>query len=221
MSTSRGRPSLPRVLAREPSTAPIRQEQISLNVRQTSYERHDFVAVVSSMRELVVRTQWPFACPASKVWSLMCNSQMDDTASLLFKLGVPQPIRCRVTGSQPGVGSERECVSDQGVVHQRILEWTPGKRLSFRMESTELAFRRYVRELVDTFDLSPTSTGVAVTRTTQVWTRGRAQYVRRVPLYLSLKKVHRFVFQNWVRLASRGAPSSISRESGLPSPPSA
>jgi hypothetical protein len=162
------------------------------------------------MKELIVRTKQSFRSPASTVWSLMCNSQMDDSTSLLFKLGVPQPVQCRVPDSQPGVGSERECVSDRGVVHQRILVWTPNKCLSFRMESTDLAFGRYVRELIDTFNLTATPIGVEVTRTTQVRTRGRSQFLARVVLYFSLRKVHRYVFQNWNRLATNELPASVS-----------
>jgi len=169
----------------------------------------------------VVRTQHSFDHTAGAVWSLMCNSQMEDSASLLFKLGVPKPIQCRVTDNRPGVGSERECVSDQGVVRQRILVWAPAKCLSFRMESTDMPFRKHVRDLVDTFDLESARGGVVVTRTTQVWTQGRFQFVERFALYISLKKVHRFVFGNWERLANQGATSSASLESGSPPTPAA
>ncbi len=105
-----------------------------------------------------------------------------------------------------GVGSERECVSDQGIVHQRILEWVPEKRLSFRMERTDLHFQRYVSEIVDTFDFVATSEGVGVTRTTQVWTKGHFQLLKKFALFLSLTQVHRYVFRNWRRLAKRGSP---------------
>jgi hypothetical protein len=179
-----------------------------------------FVEAIVSMKEMVVRTRQSFRCPPSTVWSLMCNSQMDGSASLLFKLGVPQPVQCNVTDRTPGVGSERECVSDQGVVHQRILVWKPGSCLSFRMESTDMPFRRYVRDLVDTFDLRTTNGGVDVTRTTQVWTQGRFQIPGRFALYFSLRKVHRYVFRNWVRLANEVS-SSVTLESGSSSAPTA
>jgi hypothetical protein len=168
------------------------------------------------MKELVVRTRHSFAAPASTVWSLMCNSRMDDSASLLFRLGVPQPVQCRVTDAHPGVGSERECVSDQGVVYQRILDWTPEQRMSFRMERTDLPFQRHVRDLADTFDLDATNRGVDVTRTTRVSTQGRLQVLSRISLYFGLKKVHRYVFRNWERLAQSGTPPRASRESSTP-----
>jgi len=156
------------------------------------------------MGELVVRTRQSFDCSASTVWSLLCNSRMDGRSKLLFKLGVPQPVQCRVTDAHGGVGSERECVSDQGVVHQRILEWLPGQRLSFRMERTDMQFQKFVSGIADTFEIAPTSSGVVVTRVTTASTLGRFQTFRRISLYIGLKQVHRYVFQNWRRLAQHG-----------------
>jgi hypothetical protein len=170
------------------------------------------------MRELVVRTRQKFPGPASTVWSLICNSRMDGTSTLLFRLGVPQPVECRVPDSRGGVGSERECVSDQGVVHQRILEWVPEKRLRFRMERTDLRFQRYVSEIVDTFDFDKMPSEVRVTRTTEVGTKGRFQFLKKFLLYLSLKQVHRYVFRNWHRLAEREISSSVPTGSGSSAP---
>jgi len=128
---------------------------------------------------------------------------MDASAPPLLALGVPVPLECRLPDGHGGVGSERECVSDQGVVHQRILVWTPEKQLSFRMEQTDLYFRRFVREMVETFDLVPTTTGVTVVRTTKVWVRGRFALPKKFLLFVGLKQVHRHVFRNWQRLAER------------------
>jgi hypothetical protein len=131
---------------------------------------------------------------------------MDGSPRLWFKIGIPQPLECRLPDGHGGVGSERECVSDQGIVRQRILEWIPERRLSFRMERTDLRFRSYVREIVDTFDLRTEGGGVIVTRTTQVLLQGRLQSLRKVALYFSLKQVHRYVFSNWLRLAKSHGP---------------
>jgi hypothetical protein len=158
-----------------------------------------------SMKELTIRTTRRFPPPAAKAWSLICNSRMDGSSTLLFKLGVPQPLRCEIPEGQGGVGCERECVSDQGVVHQRILIWEPEKCLSFRMERTDLSFQRYVREIVERFDLVATYAGVEVTRTTRVWTKGRWQPLKQLALFVSLKQVHQYVFQNWLKTAKLGA----------------
>jgi hypothetical protein len=171
------------------------------------------------MNEMVVRTGQSFASPASTVWSLLCNSTMDDTTTLLFKLGVPHPVQCRVPDGHGGVGSERECVSDQGIVHQRILEWVPQQRLTIRVERTDLRIEKYVREMVETFDIVPTTAGVRVTRTTHVWTRGRFHLLKKFVLFFSLKQVHRYVFRNWRRLADRENRAARPPRSGAPSSP--
>ncbi len=172
------------------------------------------------MKDLVVRTRQSFPCPASTVWSLLCDSRMDDRSAILFKLGVPQPVQCRVTDGHGGVGSERECISDQGVVHQRILVWLPGERLSFRMEQTDMNFQKFVREIVDTFDLVATEAGVMVTRTTEVATKGRFQFLKKLVLYFGLKKVHRYVFRSWLRLAQQGITPLGLEQGGSPTMPS-
>ena len=100
-----------------------------------------------------------------------------------------------------GVGEERECVSDQGVVRQRILEWEPPARLTFRMERSDLPQLRSVPELVDTFDLVHDARRTVVTRTTEVRLRGPLAPWRRFLLFLGLKQVHRYVFRNWRKLA--------------------
>jgi hypothetical protein len=169
------------------------------------------------MSALVVRTNQSFSAPGSAVWPLLCDSRMDSAPGLWFKFGIPRPRECRLPDGLGGVGSERECISDQGIVHQRILVWEPTQRLSFRMERTDLRFQHYVSEILDTFDLVPTPNGTLVTRTTQVQTKGRYQFLRRIALYLSLKQVHRYVFRNWRRLAERGTPSAVTAESRSPS----
>jgi hypothetical protein len=166
------------------------------------------------MNNLAVRTRRSFPFSASVVWPLLCNSRMDGTSSLLFKLGVPQPLECRVPDGHGGVGSERECISDQGVVHQRILVWEPERCLSFQLERTDMNFQRFVTDVVDTFDLAPTNAGVVVTRTTTAGIRGRFQMVRKFVLFLSLKQVHRYVFRNWRRLAERRTPVHVPAETG-------
>jgi hypothetical protein len=163
------------------------------------------------MTVLVVRTRRTFRQPAELVWPLLCNSRMDGSNSPLFRLGVPRPVQCRLPDGVGGVGSERECVSDQGVVHQRILEWVPYRRLAFRTEQTELYWRRFAEEMVESFDLVPTDVGVDVTRTTRVAVRGSFGLVTGWLLYLGLKQVHRYVFRNWLRLAELGpaAPAGL------------
>ncbi|HXW67333.1 MAG TPA: hypothetical protein VEL82_05615 [Thermoplasmata archaeon] len=152
-------------------------------------------------KALVVRTRSRFPVPPSEVWPLLCSSRMDGSTSFLFRLGVPRPIECRLPAGPGGVGRERECVSDRGVVRQRILEWVPERRLSFRMVSSDLALITEVSDLRDTFELATENGGAAVTRTTELVPKRELSSLRRAELFLGVKQVHRYVFRNWKRLA--------------------
>lgn len=150
---------------------------------------------------MIVRTRQTLTHPASAVWPLLCESQMDGTPpGFGSRLGLPRPVRCHLPDGHGGVGSERECVSDRGRVRQRILEWDPPKRLSFRMEQTDLSQLRPVDRLIDTFDLEESSAGTRVVRTTHVGFRAPVAPWTRALLFLGLRRVHRYVFRNWTRL---------------------
>ena len=159
---------------------------------------------------MIVRTRETFRCSASTVWPLLLDSRMEPSGGLLFPLGVPRPVACRLPKGEGGLGGERECVSNQGIVHQRILDWQPPYRLTFRMERSDLPQLRSVSALVDTFDLTPGAQGTRVTRTTQVLLRGPSAPWRRLLLFVGLKQVHRHVFRNWQRLAE-GPPAGLGR----------
>ncbi|MGA8709657.1 MAG: hypothetical protein ACLP8Y_00085 [Thermoplasmata archaeon] len=81
-------------------------------------------------------------------------------------------------------------------------------------------FQKFVREIVDTFDLVATEAGVMVTRTTEVATKGRFQFLKKLVLYFGLKKVHRYVFRSWLRLAQQGITPLGLEQGGSPTMPS-
>jgi len=176
-------------------------------------EHFALMAMAAGPSHLVVRTSCRFRSPPATVWPLLYSSKMDRSSSLLFKLGVPQPLECRLTDGVGGVGGERECVSDQGVVHQRITAWTPEKELSFRMERTDVVSARLVREVEETFNLISTRRGLLVTRTTRVVLNGPCPLVTKIQLFVGLKQVHRYVFRNWQRLAKE---HDRARDAGVP-----
>jgi hypothetical protein len=152
---------------------------------------------------MIVRTTWRFARPPEIIWPLLCDSRMEPTNSCLFRLGVPQPRQCRLPNGQGGVGSARQCISDRGVIDQTIVAWEEPKHLAFRMERSDMNFRAFVFSIVDDFELVPTPEGgTRATRTTSVQVIGWFRWVKSVLLWVGLKKVHRFVFRAWERLAS-------------------
>ena len=128
---------------------------------------------------------------------------MQPVCSCLFGLGVPRPEECRLPEGKGGEGSTRQCVSNQGTIDQRILEWREPNRLRFRMEKTDMFFRRWVTGVEDAFDLESTAAGgTSIVRTTRVTIEGRCRVVKSAALWIALKRVHRFVFKNWQRSAS-------------------
>jgi len=141
---------------------------------------------------------------------------MQPTHGWLFRVGIPQPQVCRLPSDEGGVGSARQCVSDQGVIEQRILEWDPPHHLSFRMEQSDIPRLSWASEIVEDFRLTPTDAGgTTAVRTTRVTIAGRLRWMKCVLLWMGLKQVHRFVFRNWLRLSQSMADAAEAR-SGRP-----
>jgi len=121
----------------------------------------------------------------------------------VFRLGVPQPLECRLVEGQGGEGARRQCISHQGVVNQRIVHWQPPLSLKFEMVDSSLYFRRCVSFIREEFALQPLDGGLTgLTRITTIKAAGFAAPFKELVLCLGLKVVHLYVFKNWRRLAS-------------------
>ena len=89
------------------------------------------------------------------------------------------------------------------MIEQTILVWDEPHHLAFGMDRSDLYFRSCVPSIVDDFELLSTPQGgTRATRTTSVTVLGWFRWAKGVALWVGLKKVHRFVFSNWQRLAS-------------------
>ncbi|MDG9676058.1 hypothetical protein [Micromonospora sp. DH14] len=151
---------------------------------------------------MLVRTGWTMPHPAEVLWPALCDSRLElQPRCPVFYLGTPRPTSCRLPDGPGEVGASRQCVSEQGVVRQRITVWEPPSRLAFQMESTDLHFHRFVDHLGDLFELVPVNGGTRVIRTTTVTVRGYGRVVLAPALWVGLKSVHRFVFRNWQKMA--------------------
>ncbi|BCU77781.1 hypothetical protein llg_24960 [Luteolibacter sp. LG18] len=127
---------------------------------------------------------------------------MDTAIPCAFRLGIPKPVECRLPEGQGGVGRERQCVSNRGVIHQRITHWEEPRCLRFRMEDTTLYFRPCVTAIEEEFVLEPVGTDrTRVTRTTTLTVAGVGRPLKAAIMLAGLKCVHRYVFRNWQRLA--------------------
>lgn len=145
-----------------------------------------------------VRTTWTIPKPRATVWTLLCSSRMDDGRPCGAWLGIPKPVACRLPAGG-GIGARRQCISERGLVDQRIVVWDEPRRLSFAMESTNLGFGRQVKAIVETFELTEVdAVTTRVTRTTEI-TLSSPCVPRAVMIAIGIKSVHRYVFRNWAR----------------------
>jgi len=70
--------------------------------------------------------------PPSRVWTHLAAVPVigEKPDFWLFQMGLPYPVQSVVSGH--GVGASRRCVFSQGrVFEERIVEWQPGRRLTF------------------------------------------------------------------------------------------
>jgi len=89
-----------------------------------AFSPHHYESFVSD--QVVIRA------PPAQVWTHLAAVPpiAEKPDFWLFKMGLPYPVRSTVSGR--GVGASRRCVFSQGrVFEERIVEWQPGRRLTF------------------------------------------------------------------------------------------
>ncbi|MEU8006778.1 hypothetical protein AB0B66_36945 [Catellatospora sp. NPDC049111] len=150
---------------------------------------------------LVVTTGVMLDAAPNEVWPLLTDSRMDRAPRCpVFVVGTPRPVACTLPGGVGGVGAQRECQAEQGVVRQRITRWESAETLEFRMEETDLAFARWVTGIEERFQLvCPAGNRTRLTRTTTVAVRGAFPILTALAMSVGLKAVHRYVFTSWRR----------------------
>lgn len=154
------------------------------------------------MDEIRIRTGIRLAAPPERVWPLLCSARMELPVPDCFRVGVPAPRECRTVGT-PGPGATRECVSDRGVVRQRITGWEEGRRLAFERTSDPAGLDRLLEAMHDTFTLEPLPGGATrLTRTTLLRPRRRCG-IEGMLLRLVVPHIHRYVHRNFRRLLER------------------
>jgi hypothetical protein len=127
---------------------------------------------------------------------------MDEDMPVQFRFGIPKPVECRLRSGVGGVGQERQCMSNLGVINQRITVWDENRRLEFEMEDTDMYFGRCVTTIKERFDLIEVGEAqTQVRRTTEFSVRGWCGIPKSALIWVGLKNVHRYVFANWSRRA--------------------
>jgi hypothetical protein len=147
-----------------------------------------------------VQTSTLIGKPPAVLWPLLCASKMEVRRPWLFWFGIPKPVECRLPKGHGGVGQRRECVSDRGLIQQRITHWEAPQCLRFEMESTTVYFRPCVAGIAEEFVLATVGANATrITRTTRIEIIGPGRWLKAALMWLGTKGVHRYVFLNWAR----------------------
>ena len=140
------------------------------------------------------------ATPA-EVWPLLCGAIMTLPAPLLFRLGVPRPVACRLGAD----GESRECVTSRGRVRQRILERRAPEFLCFERTDDTAGLRCWLRSMKESFRLERITGGMRLTRRSELEPRFWA-----VPfLGIALPAIHRYVNRNFKAIAEHPSEAHV------------
>lgn len=151
---------------------------------------------------MIIRTRHTFNAKPEILWPLLFNSKMDERQPCYLLCGLPKPLECRLANNEGGVGETRECVSDKGIIQQRIKEWIPNEKLSFELEQTNIYFGPCVESIIEQFDIKPiTNSQSQIVRTTRFKVKDGLRPLVTIPMFIGLKAIHRYVFRNWKRIA--------------------
>ena len=126
---------------------------------------------------------------------------MDGKPPLMFRLGIPKPISCRIVDGAV-VGGTRQCTTDRGTSEQRILSIVENRKLHYRMLNSSMLFSHWVQHLEDTFALMPLSSGATrVSRTTRFTAKGPMRPLKQLAIWIFLRTTHSYAARNWRRLS--------------------
>ena len=147
-------------------------------------------------------SNWTFDCAPEHIWPNFLHARMDDTRPLLFRLGIPKPISCKVLEGVPALNHTRQCTTDQGTIDQRILTFDEERCLRYRMIDATIPKRHWIGHLEDRFSLLPLPDGrTRVERRTVFTGRGLLAPLKTLALLVALTQAHRYAARNWRRLA--------------------
>lgn len=151
---------------------------------------------------MMLESHWIFNSSPEHIWPHFFQAEMDRSRPLLFRLGIPKPLSCRVLEGVPAVGNTRQCTTDQGTINQRIVVLKPFRQLTYQMQDSTVWCRQWIGCLEDTFTLDPLPNGqTQVRRKTQFKGAGLLAPLKTLALRIALAQAHRYAAKNWRRLA--------------------
>lgn len=148
-----------------------------------------------------VKTSIHINASKAKIWPLLFGSKMDDKHPCRTLMGLPKPVECKLEDNQGGVGANRLCVSDKGIIKQNILEWKPEELLAFEMKETDIYFGPCVESIIENFQLTTAPKGGTILTRTTVFKLSKNKLLLTPTLAIGLKSIHNYVFKNWKKLS--------------------
>ena len=119
----------------------------------------------------------------------------------LLVIGLPVPTHCTLKTQE--LGGERICVFDQGLMKQRVTKWEPAKRLQVEVTECTLPGRLWLDFVDAGYELTPTSSGTQVTRTSSIGSRLYPRWYWRPFEDWAVTSEHNYVLDNIQRRAEQ------------------
>ncbi|NTJ41173.1 hypothetical protein G6L28_00985 [Agrobacterium larrymoorei] len=153
-----------------------------------------------------IQSKWVFNCAPHHIWPHFLHARMDTSKPLLFRLGVPKPVSCKVLEGEGAVGNTRQCTTDRGTIDQTILDYQSNRRLRYRMIDSNVWCKNWIGYLEDEFVLVPPGENITILKRHSTFsTRGPFTFMKTLALWLALKQAHRYASRNWRRLGYASA----------------
>lgn len=149
-----------------------------------------------------IESRWIFDCDPEHIWPCFLSATMDDHRPLMFRMGIPKPVSCRLLDTDLAVGAIRQCTTERGTSDQAILDFQENRRLHYRMVNSSMPLGHWIGKLEDTFTLTPLGgRRTAVGRRTVFTAKSPVAFFKQIGIAVFLKQTHNYAARNWRRLS--------------------
>lgn len=139
--------------------------------------------------------------PINVVWaSMLAIPRISGPKPFLLRVGLPVPLYC--TFSNEGLGGERVCYFDSGIISQRISEWNAPTELAVTISESTLPGRHWLSFSGAGYRLEPNAKGgTTLYRYSSIGTRLYPRLYWRQFERWGVTSEHEYVLQNIKRIA--------------------
>ncbi|HEY5912449.1 MAG TPA: TIGR01777 family oxidoreductase [Verrucomicrobiae bacterium] len=146
-------------------------------------------------RREVFTTETTVAASPERAWELVAEmDKLDGPRPFLLRCGLPTPTRCELTYA--GVGGQRVCYFNSGVIAQEVTAWERPAFMGLRITESTLPGRHWLTFVDASYELSTAGTQTRVVRHTTIGTRLYPRWYWRPLERWGVTSEHNFVFAN-------------------------